>query len=342
MRAILCLMLLVVTGVAVADSASNTPTVTPAWRPPRVESVRARAMAWLDERKSDAAARTKAEAIWSAAPSDATPADMLERLSLTFASVDPRAGALVALCSKPRGAATVPSQPWLADASTSPWMAANLRLLFGRWLVQQSMFDEAREQLAGLQPDDVVDPASLLFHQAVVHHRLLEKEPGIAAIDRLLAGEEFAPRRYVAIARLMREDLKGLRDNTLDHIARRMEDIQRRLDLGRADDPVLKVERGVIESLDKLIKRLEKQQQEQASATGDSPQSSRPANDSVPMGGRGPGQVTRRDVGSKTGWGNLPPKQREQALQQIGREFPSHYQDVIEQYFRRLAAEEDK
>ena len=26
-------------------------------------------------------------------------------------------------------------------------------------------------------------------------------------------------------------------------------------------------------------------------------------------------------------------------MQQIGRDFPSHYRDVIEQYFRRLAAE---
>ena len=26
-------------------------------------------------------------------------------------------------------------------------------------------------------------------------------------------------------------------------------------------------------------------------------------------------------------------------MQQIGRDFPSHYRDAIEQYFRRLAAE---
>jgi hypothetical protein len=26
-------------------------------------------------------------------------------------------------------------------------------------------------------------------------------------------------------------------------------------------------------------------------------------------------------------------------LQQIGRQFPSHYRDVIEQYFRKLASE---
>jgi hypothetical protein len=27
-------------------------------------------------------------------------------------------------------------------------------------------------------------------------------------------------------------------------------------------------------------------------------------------------------------------------MQEIGREFPSHYREVIEEYFRRLAAEE--
>ena len=31
----------------------------------------------------------------------------------------------------------------------------------------------------------------------------------------------------------------------------------------------------------------------------------------------------------------------EAALQQIGKEFPSHYRDVIEQYFRRLAGQKE-
>ena len=50
-----------------------------------------------------------------------------------------------------------------------------------------------------------------------------------------------------------------------------------------------------------------------------------------------PGKVEQRDIGNKSGWGDLPPKEREQALQQIGREFPAHYREVIEQYFRALA-----
>ena len=56
--------------------------------------------------------------------------------------------------------------------------------------------------------------------------------------------------------------------------------------------------------------------------------------------GKGPGDVTPRDIGDSGGWGNLPPHQREEALQQIGREYPAHYREAIEQYFKRLATGE--
>ena len=54
---------------------------------------------------------------------------------------------------------------------------------------------------------------------------------------------------------------------------------------------------------------------------------------------RAPGKVDPRDIGHGSGWGELPDKQREQALQDIAREFPSHYREVIEEYFRQLATE---
>jgi hypothetical protein len=52
-----------------------------------------------------------------------------------------------------------------------------------------------------------------------------------------------------------------------------------------------------------------------------------------------PMEVDQRDIGHSSGWGDLPPREREQALQAIGRDFPAHYRDLIEQYFRELAAE---
>jgi hypothetical protein len=144
----------------------------------------------------------------------------------------------------------------------------------------------------------------------------------------------------------MRQDLAGLQDESLDHIARRMADVRRRLALGRSGERVQGVENGVIESLDKLIKKAEDQlqQQQQRSQSSGNPgggaPSGTPMPDSQPAELKAPGEVERRDIGRSAGWGNLDEKEREKALQEIGREFPSHYREVIEEYFRRLAAEE--
>jgi hypothetical protein len=139
----------------------------------------------------------------------------------------------------------------------------------------------------------------------------------------------------------MKHDLTGLQDESLDHIARRMDDIRRRLAQGRSGDKVQKIENGVIESLDKLIKKAEEQsQQAQSMSPAGGQQSGTPMEDSQIAELKGPGKVDPRDIGRGAGWGNLPDKDREKALQEIGREFPSHYREVIEEYFRRLAAEE--
>jgi hypothetical protein len=225
---------------------------------------------------------------------------------------------------------------------TSPLVANNLRLLYGRWLAQESLFDEALEQLDGLRPQDVVDPATLLFYQAVVHHRLLHRDAALKATEQLLAGPGAIPRRYQAVARLMEADLKALRADSLDHIARRMEDVGRRLALGRAGPVVRGVEDGVVESLDKLIQKLEDQQQAEGAGSTGRAQPSSPAQESWSLGGKGRGEVAKRNIGDTAGWGDLPPKERDEALQQIGRQFPAHYRDVIEQYFRRLANRESE
>ncbi len=237
----------------------------------------------------------------------------------------------------------MPDVGWLADENTAPLERANLRLVYGQWLVHQSLVDEAAEQLKDLKPEDVVDPAALLFYQAVVYHESLAREGGLAAIGRLLEQEPRLPKRYVSIARLMQADLEGLKDESLDHISRRMDDIRRRLDLGRAGPKVREVEDGVIASLDKLIEEMEKQQQAAAAAAAAAGRGtlrpSQPAPDSTPMGGKGPGDVAKKPIGHESGWGDLPPRQRHEALQQIGKDFPAHYRDVIEQYFRKLASE---
>jgi hypothetical protein len=217
-----------------------------------------------------------------------------------------------------------------------------LRLYLARWLVQHGYYDEAISWTDGLSTDDVVAPDALLFYRAIAHHQLVQPNEADAALGQLLEREEGLPTRYQKLAGLMRQDLSGLEDESLDHIARRMEDIRRRLALGRSGQRVQGVESGVIESLDKLIKNIEDQMQQSQSAAGASggQQSGTPMQDSRIAELKAPGKVEPRDIGRGAGWGDLPEKDREKALQQIGREFPSHYREVIEEYFRRLAAEE--
>jgi len=301
-----------------------------------IEEIKAQVFAWIETRRPDETVRRQAEALWRNLPAELPEDELLERLVQTFALAEACAAELVALCQKPRDRLMVPREEWLHDANTPRLMAANLRLYYGRWLVRQALFDEALEQLADLTPADVAAPASLLFYQSVAQYFLLNKEAGLKSLSKLVENENRGPRRYFILARLMLEDLKSLQEDSLDHIARRMDDIRRRLDLGRGGEKVRREQDEVIKALDKLIKQLEEQQQQQMAGTL---QPSSPAPMSRIIAGKGPGEVTKKNVGSESGWGNLPPKEREEALQQIGREFPSHYRDVIEQYFRRLSAE---
>ena len=302
-------------------------------------------MKWLDGRDADDKIRDEVNRIWSTDPegnSKASAGELLDRAVHSFAAVDGKARRLVDQCSGAAAGSALPDTDWLADAQADSFVTGNSRLWYGRWLVNQSLLDEAREQLADLKPEHVVAPATLLFYQAVVYQGLLEPEAGLASVKLLLKGADNAPRRYIEIGRLLKQDLETIKEDSLDHIARRMNDVGRRLELGRAGSDVRKIEDGVIESLDKLIEKLKKQQQQQDESASDSQsmQPGKPAEESRLIGGKGPGEVTKKDIGSKADWGDLPPKQRQEALQQIGREFPAHYRDVIEQYFRKMAKED--
>jgi hypothetical protein len=338
-------MAVVWAGCAVATLAAGVAdlgslSAEPKFKPPELEEVRQKAFEWLNSRQPDDATRQTVEALWD----EQAPLDMLERLAKTFGLGDDRAAALVTLCAKSRSPGPLAPQEWLKSDELPAFERNNVRLFYGRWLAQERMYDEALAQLGGLSAEDVVDPATLFFYQAVVYHRLLNKEQGLQALQSLLEKVDHAPNRYRSIAALMKSDLEGLKDESLDHISRQMDDVRRRLALGRAGKKVRKVEDDVIAALDKLIKEMEdrQQQSQNASGGGAAPQPSQAMPDSRIARTQGAGEVDRRRIGNTSGWGDLPPKQREEALQQIGKDFPPHYRDAIEQYFRKLAAEAEE
>jgi hypothetical protein len=325
---------------AAANVATGELTFEPSWELPEYRAVRQQVLDWVQESRFAAEQRTQARSLWPSVDlRSADGSDLLQRVADTFVVVDERAQQLVAACNAEFQGPVPPEGDWLRDETVPDFVRNNLSLYYARWLAQRGLYDEVVAALEGLEPDDVVDPAGLLFYRTIAHQQLVEPELSRIALVRLLEHEDALPRRYQQVAQLLRRDLAGLKDESLDHIARRMSDVRRRLEFGRAGKQVQMVEKGVVDSLDKLIKKLEEQQQQQAAGASSGQQSAKPMQDSQLPGMRAPMQVEQRDIGSKSGWGDLPPKEREQALQQIGREFPGHYRDLIEQYFRELADE---
>jgi hypothetical protein len=63
--------------------------------------------------------------------------------------------------------------------------------------------------------------------------------------------------------------------------------------------------------------------------------------DSRPANNSGPGNVDPKKLEALAKqWGALPAKERAEAMQEITRDLPPKYREVIETYFRKLAASE--
>jgi tetratricopeptide (TPR) repeat protein len=338
--------ILIGTGHASEPVAVSGPRVSelsraPSWEIPTVDAIRTQSLEWvLRTTPSNGPNHARVTQIWER-PDRAT--DVIATALDAVAVVDPRVAAF-------RDAGGEGQLPVFTGSEETAAFPRNVVALWrGRELVRQARFDEALPLLVDADVATSIDPASLLFYRGCCQHWLLDREAALESFDRLLEREDDIPVRFAHLARLLRADIASVESDSLDHIARRIRDVRRRLDLGHAGPQTRKVQDGIIESLDKLIDKAEQQQQQQAGGGGGgggggSGQDGQlqPMDDSRIAGGRGPGEVRKKDLGDGDGWGNLPPHEREAALQQIGREYPPHYREAIEQYFKRLATGEDR
>lgn len=246
------------------------------------------------------------------------------------------------------GASVDPNTPGYGALESLPKpMRMTVRTWLGRELVRARLYDEALPVIAEVDPTDSLDPAAALFYRGACYHALLMKKEALADLRRMLENEDDCPVRFVRTAQMMVADIKPLKEDSLDEISRMMTDVTRRLELGRSNEEVKEREQKIIDKLSKLIEKLEEQQQQQqqqqsAGGSGQSngdPSQGSPMDDSRIGGASGAGDVDRKNIEERDGWGNLPPAERQQALQQISRDLPTHYREAIEAYFRKLATD---
>ena len=241
---------------------------------------------------------------------------------------------------------TLPQTPLNAHVGEGQtnYLFGALRYYLAQRLVQARCFDEAKKILEDLTPENSIDPAGVLILKAVVLHHFSEKEEGLAALKdfRAIAERESVTRRSAELAKLLQfEWEKQSQEEETETISRQMNDVRRRLGQGRTDDDTQDAEEDVLQALENLIERIEQQsqqqRQQQQDRDGEGRQSNNPAEESRLLTQKGPGNIDRRDFQQGDNWGDLPPKDREEALLKIEKEFPPYYRDIIEQYFREMA-----
>jgi len=221
-------------------------------------SVRIQAANWLKEQGKYDALRTQFDEIWNKKDAPA-----LDRLCATFELADPAVKQIMSEARDPVAAAPTEVPALLKNTRVPLFFRANVGLAYAKALTSRKVYEEALDALNAFKAEQVVDPGVYLFHKAVCEHSLMQKKEAQESIVRLLDDVPAAPERYKMVAALMHLDMANWQDKDLEAIGRKMDNIQRRLDLARGGKTTQKQQKEVVARLDEIIKELENQQKKQ-------------------------------------------------------------------------------
>jgi tetrahydromethanopterin S-methyltransferase subunit G len=221
--------------------------------------------AWLKEvGKSDASTTAKLEAIWKE-----NQRSILDRMADSLALGDPTAAKLLADARDPSAPAPVVLPDVFKNEKASVFYRANLALVYARALTNRRVYEEALDTLKLFRAEQVADPAAYLFHRAVCEHAMQQKPEANKTIARLLEeGASISPDRYKTVATLMLIDMHTWKEKDLGDIARKMDNIERRLEIARGGPETRRQQREVLNRLDEMIKKLENQNKNKKKSDG--------------------------------------------------------------------------
>jgi len=316
------------------------PAAEPRYIPISVAELRFRFTQQLQQSKLAPELQAEILALWKDSTSTANPTELLELSLQTWSRMHADFGRFHAQCQNVSASTLAETTEALGRLSLDAFQQANAQAYLGRRLAEERLFDEAAEQLRSVDLKQAIDPASALFYYAVSTYEILDFPTSLTALETLRQRTDQVPARYLTVAELMQRNLEEIQPQSLGEVARLMHDSERRLDLGRAGEQVQEVQGKIVANLDELIKKIEAQQGGgggSGSGSSNSNESSAPADDSRVKGTTAPGETDDKKFSKEGRWGDLPEKQQTAAKNLINREFPSHYRQAIETYFKKLA-----
>lgn len=272
---------------------------------------------------------------------------VLDKLVDSFALADAKVANLVKTVRDRETAPSTEIPALLKDRTLPAFVRDNLTLFYATGMTKRRAYEEALEAFAMVTIDKVSDPASFYFHKAVCEYKLLMKEKADDTINALLTDVVDVPVRYESVAVEMHHEMLTWGDKDLEWIARQMDSIQRRLDLGRGGKATRRLQREVLVRLEEKIKRLEdripegkgcpkKDEGDGPTTPGTDPGVITPPIDTPnPSTPPGTGEVDKKLDKKVADWGKLPAKERVQVIAEISRKMGVD-RATAERYFKEL------
>jgi hypothetical protein len=220
---------------------------------------RKQAETWLKSVKADDATLAKFKTIWDA------DRPLIDKVSQTLSLGDADAAKLLADAKDDTTPAPTEVPAVIKDKKKGDFFRNNLALAYAKALTTRKVYEEALDAFSAVKPEDVIDPSAYFFHKAVCEYELMLKDQAEGSIDRLLVDVVDSPERYRMVAALMHFDMLTWQEKDLGWIARKMDNIQRRLDLKRGGKQTQKMQKEVLVRLDEMIKEIENQQKQSGS-----------------------------------------------------------------------------
>lgn len=182
------------------------------------------------------------------------------------------------------------------------------------------------------------------FWRSVAEYKLNHKEEATAQLKNVLTPMKPhnppLPERYLVVAEMMQTELNDRwTKDELDNTARKMDNVSRRLNIGMAKGDTQKLQKEIIDDLDKKIKEAEDEiAKATASASGSGSNNvQRHAGDSKIMEGAGEGNVENKKlVITNEVWGKMPAKEKVKALEAINKQLPPHIREAAEGFSKKL------
>jgi hypothetical protein len=240
--------------LAWADDAKN-PASLGTLRAPSLETARSQALDWLKGVGKADAVKKDFDELWSQ-----TDRSVLDRVAGTLILGDSDAAKLLAEANDPATPAPTTVPEAIKNAKKSAFYRGNLALAYAKALSNRRIHEEALDALRVVKPEQVVDPAAYFFIRAVAEHSLLLKNDAFRSIVGVVEDVADAPDRYKIVSLLMLYDMQSWREKDLGWVARKMDNVERRLELARGGPQTQKMQKEIVKRLDEIIKELENRQ----------------------------------------------------------------------------------